>query len=105
MSTPAPRSPGGSRTQHSTPAPGIGALTMRGIEMSYSDKHGEFFGRVNEDGNVAVLHVADGSVATRLDQSVYAVGSDGSRSVRYEDPDGIVLSRTDAERIGLDIEL
>jgi len=67
----------------------------------YHDKHGEFFGRINESGNVDVLH-ADGSAATRMDCSVYPIGSDVS--ARYEHPAGITISQDDAKRIGLDIE-
>ncbi len=72
--------------------------------MAYTDKFGEFFGRTNENGDVVVLHVEDGEVATRMDCSLYAVGSDGSKSVRYEHQEGIVISRADAEKIGLEIE-
>jgi len=71
--------------------------------MTYSDKHGEFFGRIDENGNVAVFHES-GEAATRMDCSLYAVDSDGSSSVRYEHPDGIVITRADAEKIGLEIE-
>jgi len=71
--------------------------------MTYSDKHGEFFGRINEDGNVAVFN-GSGEAATRMDCSLYAVDSDGSKSVRYEHPEGVVISRADAENIGLEIE-
>lgn len=71
--------------------------------MAYSDQHGEFFGRTDENGNVAVLH-ASGEAATRMDCSLYAVDSDGSKSVRYEHPEGIVISRADAEKIGLEVE-
>ena len=71
--------------------------------MAYSDKHGEFFGRTNEDGSVAVFYMS-GEAATRMDCSLYAVDSDGSKSVRYEHPEGIVISRADAEKSGLDIE-
>jgi len=67
----------------------------------YQDQHGEFFGRINEEGNVVVLH-ADGSAATRMDCSVYPIGSDVS--ARYEHPAGITISQEDAKRIGLDIE-
>jgi hypothetical protein len=71
----------------------------------YSDKHGTFFGRINDAGDVDVLHVEDGSAATKMDCSgVYPVGSDGSQSVRYEHPEGIVISVADATRIGLSIE-
>lgn len=70
--------------------------------MSYADKHGSFFGRINEDGNVDVLHAEDGMAATRLDASVYPVGSDVS--ARYEHPAGIVLTRDDAAKLAIDIE-
>lgn len=70
--------------------------------MSYSDKYGEFFGRLNKNGSVDVLHVDSGEVATRLDATVYPVGSDFS--ARYEHPEGIVLSRADAEMLGIEIE-
>ena len=68
---------------------------------TYSDKHGDFFGRINQDGNVDVLHI-DGAAATRLDASVYPVGSDVS--ARYEHPAGIVLTRADADKLGIEIE-
>lgn len=71
--------------------------------MAYNDKHGEFFGRINESGDAAVFHES-GEAATRLDCNLYAVDSDGSKSVRYEHPEGIVITRSDAEKIGLDIE-
>lgn len=71
--------------------------------MAYSDKYGEFFGCLNEDGNVAVFDVS-GDAATRMDCNIYPVDSDGSKSVRYEHPEGIVISRADAEKIGLEIE-
>jgi hypothetical protein len=35
--------------------------------MPYTDKHGTFFGRVGTDGLIDVLHISDGSAATRLD--------------------------------------
>lgn len=70
--------------------------------MTYTDKYGEFFGRLDEHGNVVVLHVAEGEAATRLDTSVYPVGSE--LSARYEHPAGIVLSRADADRLGIEIE-
>lgn len=70
--------------------------------MSYQDKFGSFFGRINADGDVNVLHVGDGEFATRLDASVYPVGSDVS--ARYEHPNGIVLTAEDASKLGIDIE-
>ncbi|EDI0780981.1 hypothetical protein G9D32_004456 [Salmonella enterica] len=63
----------------------------------------EVFGRINAEGNVDVLYVEDGSDVTRLDvDCVYPVGSDFG--TRYDHPEGITLTREDAERIGIDIE-
>lgn len=69
--------------------------------MSYADKHGAFFGRITEAGDVAVFH-EDGSVATRLDANVYPVGS--KVSARYEHPQGITLTRADAQKLGIELE-
>ena len=71
--------------------------------MDYEDCHGRFFGRINTDGNVAVLGANDGARATRLDASVYPV--DSSLSARYEHAEGIILSRADAKKIGIRIEI
>lgn len=59
-------------------------------------------GRINENGDVAVFDADNGAAATRIDANVYPVGS--SVSARYEHADGIVLSRDDAAKIGLEIE-
>lgn len=94
--------------------PGTGDMIVRDAEIDaevvresvipagYADKHGRFFGRAREDGNVVVLHHASGEAATRLDASVYPVGS--NQSARYEHPEGIVLTREDADKIGLVVE-
>ena len=68
----------------------------------YSDKHGAFFGRMTQDGTVAVLHVEDGAPATRLDANVYPVGS--STSARYEHPEGITLTVEQAQAMGIQID-
>lgn len=60
----------------------------------------EFFGRINDAGNVDVFHL-DGTTATRLDANVYPVGS--KFSARYEHPGGITLCAADAKRIKLPI--
>ena len=60
------------------------------------------FGRITENGNVAILDVEDGSAITRLDANLYPVGS--SVSTRYEHPEGIVLSKDDAVKAGISIE-
>lgn len=62
----------------------------------------EMFGRINNVGNVDVLYVESGEVVTRIDANVYPVGSE--LSARYEHAEGVVLSRDDAEKIGLEIE-
>lgn len=70
--------------------------------MAYSDAYGEFFGRMNERGNVDILHVEDGYPATRLDATVYPIGSEVS--AKYEHPQGIELSVADAQKLGIEIE-
>ena len=54
------------------------------------------FYRINEDGNAQIFR-EDGRVATRIDASVYPVGSEVS--TRYEHPQGIVLTVADAESL------
>lgn len=61
----------------------------------------EMFYRVNENGDAVVFHDS-GEVATKIDASVYPIGSD--LSARYEHPSGIVLSVADAEKIGIKAE-
>lgn len=60
------------------------------------------FGRLTDEGHVAILHVEDGEPVTRLDATVYPVGS--SLSARHEHPQGIVLTRADADKLGIEIE-
>jgi hypothetical protein len=62
---------------------------------------GGLFGRVTEDGNVDVFN-EDGSVATRIDARVWPLGSDLSGA--YEHPQGITISRAEADKINLPIE-
>ncbi|MDP2322590.1 MAG: hypothetical protein Q8N51_00990 [Gammaproteobacteria bacterium] len=61
------------------------------------------FGRLNDNGTVRVLYTASGEAVTRLDADVYPV--DSTVSARYEHPTGVVLTRADAGRIGLVIEV
>ena len=61
----------------------------------------EVFGRINEQGNVD-LFAMDGEAATRVDANIYHVGS--GLSARYEHPEGITISKDDANRIGVQIE-
>lgn len=60
------------------------------------------FGRINENGDVAVLDVETGEAVTNVDANVYPVGS--ALSARYEHAAGIVLTVADAEKLGLEIE-
>jgi hypothetical protein len=69
--------------------------------MSYKDKFGSFFGRVNDDGNVIVFHDS-GETATQLDADAWPVGS--HLSARYEHATGIVLTRADADRLNIAVE-
>jgi len=59
------------------------------------------FGRINEDGNVEIFENT-GERATRLDAHVYPVNS--AKSARFEHPNGITLTKEDADRIGIEIE-
>jgi len=62
-------------------------------------KNKNYFGRLNKDGNVIVLNM-DGSIASRVNvEGLYPVDSDFS--VKYEHPEGIILSLADARILGL----
>jgi hypothetical protein len=67
---------------------------MKGYAMNYLN----FFGRINESGDVVVFHDS-GETATRLDANVYPIGS--TVTARYEHPSGIVLTRPDADLLGI----
>ena len=71
--------------------------------MPYPDI-ADLIGRMRGDYNVAILHRDDGAACTRIDGCAYPVGSDGTISVRYEHPQGILLSIADALRLGIEIE-
>jgi hypothetical protein len=64
----------------------------------------EIFGRVTEAGSIALFHTGSGEVVTRLftDTIIYPIGS--NLSCGYEHPNGIVISREDADKIGITIE-
>lgn len=62
----------------------------------------EMFYRVNENGDAVVLNCEDGSAVTKIDADVYPVGS--AFSTRYEHAEGIVLTVSDAESIGIQAE-
>lgn len=56
------------------------------------------FYRTDVNGN-AVIFENDGTATTRIDENVYPVGSD--YSARYEHPEGIILTVSDAKKIGI----
>jgi hypothetical protein len=60
------------------------------------------FGRMNEDGNVDLLHVEDGEAVTRY-EGCWPLNSELSGA--YEHPAGIELSVEDAEELGIEIEV
>ncbi|TVL53722.1 hypothetical protein AYI98_00825 [Shewanella algae] len=66
----------------------------------------EIFGRIDENGNVIVLWAEDGEAVCRFEEDempiVYPV--DSGLSCYYEHAEGIVISREDAEKIGIEIE-
>jgi hypothetical protein len=66
-------------------------------------KENTMFGRENSDGSISLFH-ADGRVVTRLVNGpiVYPIGD--SKSVRYEHPEGVVVSADDAVRLGIEVE-
>ena len=61
----------------------------------------EIFGRETGAG-IAIFYIADGEHVTRLDENIYPVGD--YLSARYEHPEGLIISREDADMIGIDIE-
>ena len=65
----------------------------------------ELFGRIDSNGNVVVLYAECGESVTRIeteDNHVYPV--DSQLSTNYEHPEGITLTRNDAEKLGIEIE-
>ena len=61
-------------------------------------KNTDKFFRTNLDGD-AEIFCESGEIVTRIDASVYPVGS--SLSARYEQPQGITLTIEDAEKLGI----
>ena len=74
-------------------------INREGTMGTYRDDIDEMFYRINEDGNAVILYSTDGSAVRRLDENVYPIGSE--LSARYEHPEGIVLSVSDAKAIGI----
>ncbi|HBC0038432.1 TPA: hypothetical protein JGA48_002659 [Salmonella enterica] len=62
----------------------------------------EVFGRINSEGNVDILFTDSGESVTRLDANVFPVNSE--LGARYDHPEGIELTISDAKRIGIEIE-
>ncbi len=71
--------------------------------MPYRDETDEIFGRLNDDGNVMLMHVEDGSDVCQLNENVYPVGSE--LSARHNHAEGIVLAPGDTEKLGIEIEI
>ena len=61
-------------------------------------KNTDKFYRTNPDGDAEIFGES-GEIVTRIDASVYPVGS--SLSARYEQPQGITLTIEDAEKLGI----
>ncbi len=70
--------------------------------MVSRDENDMMFGRLDDSGNVQILYGTDGTAVTRIDANVYPISS--GLSVRYNHPEGIVLSQGDAASLGIDIE-
>ena len=68
----------------------------------YKDNFDKIFGKINDDGNVALFYAEDGETVTSLNESIYPVGSE--LSARYEHPQGVVISIEDAKLLGIEIE-
>jgi hypothetical protein len=64
------------------------------------------FGRINDDGNVAILYADDGSAVTQLTDGEHPLlwPVDSDVSAYYEHPNGIILTREDADKLGIEIE-
>jgi len=60
-----------------------------------SDTNTMFY-RVDKNGDAQIFN-NDGSVATRIDENVYPIGS--KLGAKYEHVNGIILSVEDAEKI------
>jgi len=70
--------------------------------MAYRDELDTIIGRKNNDGTISLIYSGDGEAVTRINEDVYPVGS--ALSARYEHPRGIVLTREDAIKLGIEIE-
>jgi len=63
----------------------------------------EMFGRINDDGDVVMMHAESGELVTRYaDLLLWPVGS--HLSSHYEHPRGIAITLDVANAIGLEIE-
>jgi len=79
------------------------ATKRKSHNTGHPDGPTDIFGRINGDGDVDVLDYDSGEAITRLpDARGYPVGS--GLGCGYDHPEGITLSRTDADRIGIEIE-
>lgn len=64
----------------------------------------EIFGRIDENGDISILHSEDGVAVTRLlaQTTIYPINS--TFSCAYDHPGGIKISLKDSKKIGLPIK-
>jgi len=72
------------------------------MKMTFKDENGEIFGLLDDNNNVTIFYAEDGSPVTMIDANIYPV--DSELSTRYEHPEGITISRDDAEKLCIEIE-
>jgi hypothetical protein len=73
--------------------------------MTQTQKFNDIFGRIRDDDNVDILYVDEGEIVTCLDADVVPVGSClSARHHRDAHAKGIVLTRADANTLGIEIE-
>jgi len=70
---------------------------------SLTETH-DVFGRVDDAGNIVLLHCEDGDAVRRLDDVDGLYPVDSQFGVKYEHPAGIIITREDAEKFGIVIE-
>jgi len=66
---------------------------------TYSNKFGNIFYRINDNGNADILYTEDGADVCSMDENVYPIDSDVS--ARYAHPEGLELSIEDAMSLGI----
>ena len=64
----------------------------------------EIFGRIDDNGNVALFYKEGGAVTIFESEMPMAWPVDSDVSAYYEHPNGIVLEKQDAKKLGIEIE-